>query len=162
MSEHWLEDLFWISQIVLMLIALCAAIAAFYQIRVSKRLEMLKYLESPEIRKSRRIVMREIQEQKDEDWWNDKEKGERWEAAATDVCVNYDILARMIKFDRFGYGRFFQDNWARSIVENHDILDRFLGYRRTRARDAYSEFTTLAEEVRPHAKIAKGVTFQRK
>jgi hypothetical protein len=169
-STHFLENAYWISQVVLAVVAICAALFAFAQIRTFKLFELLKYLESSEIRKARRIVIREIYPRKDQDWWEDSTNGDRLESAASDVCASYDILGRMIEFDglerkflpRGGYGTFFKRHWARSIVDNHDALERFLRYRRQRATDSYVAFTRLAEAARPHAGLAGNIPLQSK
>jgi hypothetical protein len=102
------------------------------------------------MKRARRIVAREIDRRRDERWWKDKD-ADRPEAAASDVCAAYDVLTKMVKFDRMGYGRFFESHWERSIVGNHDALDGFLRYRRQNAPNAYSDFTPLAEKLRRHA-----------
>jgi hypothetical protein len=167
MSPHFLESAYWISQIVLAIVAIGAAVAAFVQIRTYKLFELLKYLESPEIRSARRTVIREIYLRRNEDWWTSPKDGERLERAASDVCASYDILGRMIEFDRLervypsgGYANFFRRHWARSIVDNHDALDRFLTYRRQRTSDAYSAFSRLANAARVQAKIIGTVPLQ--
>src|ERR1700733_15855159 len=126
--DVFLERGYWISQIALMMIATGAAIAAFRQLQTYKLFEILKFLESPQFRSARRIVLREIHKRKDGDWWLDPTKGERWEEAASAVCAGYDILAKMIEYDRSlglflpGYGKFFRLHWARSIIRTHDAL----------------------------------------
>lgn len=156
MSDHWLESVFWASQAILTLVAVLAAFAAFSQIRTFKLFEMLKFIEAPPIRQSRRIVLREIYPQKDEVWWND----ERLEAAASDVCSNYDILGLMIERDCLGGYGVFERYWARSILDTHEALERFIHHRRERNSGAYTAFSRLAERVRPHAGIVRGVLFQ--
>jgi hypothetical protein len=153
MSKNFLENAYWISQVVLALIATIAAFAAFIQIRTFKLFEMLKYLESVQLRNSRRVVLREIYKKREEEWWSDPTDGERFESAASDVCASYDVLGRMIEYDGlervfpiWGYGSFFRKFWARSIVQNHEALKRFLMHRRTTHPDAYAAFTRLAEE----------------
>jgi hypothetical protein len=153
MSKNFLENAYWISQVVLAVIATIAAFAAFVQIRTFKLFEMLKYMESLQLRNSRRIVLREIYKRRGEEWWNDPADGDRLESAASDVCASYDVLGRMIEFDSLervfpigGYGAFFRKFWARSIVQNHEALKVFLTHRRTSHPDAYSAFTRLAEE----------------
>jgi hypothetical protein len=167
MSAKVLENAYWISQIGLALVALFAAVAAFAQVRTIRLFELLKYLESSEIRKARRVVFREIYPRKDQDWWLDKENGERWESAASDVCASYDILGRIIQFDRLdrilprgGYGTFFKRHWSRSIVDNYDALEHFLEYRRQRAPNSYSAFTQLAQAARPHAGLTSSPPLQ--
>jgi hypothetical protein len=166
MSSHWLENLSWASQVVLIFVATFATVAAFVQVRTTKLFELLKYLESPELRRSRRIVFREIYPRKHEKWWDDVKDGERLEAAASDVCASYDILGKIIEYDKFerlwpSYGRFFTHYWARSIVDNHDALESFLRYRRERVPNAYSTFSTVAEAART-AKPVKDQKLQAK
>ncbi|HEX3937303.1 MAG TPA: hypothetical protein VHX43_07335 [Xanthobacteraceae bacterium] len=156
MSTPRLESAYWIAQIALALVAFVAAIAAFAQIRTFKLFEMLKFIESQQIRKSRRTVLNKIVLQKDEEWWNDAEL----EAAASDVCASYDILGLVIENDRLGGYGIFERYWARSIVDTHEALERFLVHRRERNTNAYRAFTRLADKVRPYAGIAPGVPFQ--
>ncbi|MFZ0693246.1 MAG: hypothetical protein WAN51_03705, partial [Alphaproteobacteria bacterium] len=115
--DQWLQRFYWGSQIGLFLVAVIAAFAAFIQVRTYKLFELLKFLESPDFRRSRRIVVREIAKRTGE-WWNDKEHGEHFEEAASHVCAAYDILGRMIEFDRLerifpksGDGAFFRRFW---------------------------------------------------
>ena len=96
-----LQICYYLSQIILAIVAICAAFVAYAQLRSSKLFEMLKYLESSDIRKARRIVLRKIYFLKDQDWWANSEDKERLESAASDVCASYDILGRMIEFDKF-------------------------------------------------------------
>jgi hypothetical protein len=152
-----LERCYWLSQVILMFIAAGAAVAAFLQIRTFKLFELLKYLESSELRRARRVVIRELDEKRNESWWEDPKDGERFENSASDVCASYDILGRMIEFDKFesifpkgGYGSFFRRHWARSIVQTHEVLKGFLRHRRQKAPGAYAAFTRLAEDARLH------------
>ena len=69
MNNSSLERLYWIAQIGLALVALVTLILAAGQIRAFKLFEMLKFIESEQIRKSRRIVLREIYRRKDEVWY---------------------------------------------------------------------------------------------
>ena len=149
MSWDWLERAFWASGVVLAVVAVFAALAAVWQVRTTKLFELLKYLESLELRKSRRIVFEEIRPRKHEKWWDDEKDGSRLKAAASDVCASYDILGKLIEYDKLericpSYGRFFIKNWARPILDNHEALETFLRYRRERVPNAYSSFTTLA------------------
>jgi len=135
--------------IILALIAFFAAYAAFRQLQTYKLFEILKFLERPEFRAARRIVLREIYPRKDVDWWLDPQNGDQWEGSGSEVCASYDILARMIEYDRLGpfrpnYGSFFRRYWARSIIQNHDALERFLVHRRKSYPEMYSAFTDIA------------------
>jgi hypothetical protein len=166
MSMYVLENAYWISQVWIALVATAAARFAYIQIRAHnvqvrdyKLFEMLKYLESQDIRHSRRIVFRDIYPRKQEEWWTN----DVLESAASDVCASYDILGRMIEADSSGeYRKFFARHWARSILDNHDALEGFLRFRRQRVSDAYSAFTRLADDARHRAGIVPGSTFQSK
>ena len=161
MHQEFLEKLSWASQFVLMVVALAAAVAAFMQLRTFKLLEMLRFLELKETRESRRIVIREIAKLKGKNWWEgESDDAKRLEAAASDVCASYDILARMIEFDllerifpKWGYGAFFCRYWAKSIVLTHEALGEFLRNRREDKPNqnprAYMGFTGLAERIGP-------------
>lgn len=59
-----LERGYWISQIVLMAVALAAAMAAFFQLRAYKLSELLKLLEAPDFRSSRGVVLREVHQRR--------------------------------------------------------------------------------------------------
>jgi hypothetical protein len=148
-----LERGYWISQIILMIVASIAAIAAFLQLRTFKLFELLKFLESQELRKSRRVVIQEMRGRPINEWMNDVENGKRLEQCASDVCASYDILGRMIEFDgtewifpQKGYGSFYQRHWARSIIITHDILGDFLEYRRAVHPEAYQAYSRLAKK----------------
>lgn len=158
-----LQICYYLSQIILAIVAICAAFVAYAQLRSSKLFEMLKYLESSDIRKARRIVLRKIYFLKDQDWWANSEDKERLESAASDVCASYDILGRMIEFDKFDsvLKTFFERHWARSIVDTHDALESFLKRRRERVPDAYSAFTRLALAARRHARFNNEVPLPR-
>jgi hypothetical protein len=149
-----LEKAYYWSQIFLTVIALFALVAALIQLRTFKLMELLKFLEASDIRAARRTVVREISK-RDDEWWKDVKDGDRLEKAAAQVCAAYDILGRMIEFDRIdhwirlgSYGRFFQRHWARSILDNHAALERFLAYRQQRTSAAYEGFTDLVEAVK--------------
>jgi hypothetical protein len=124
------------------------------QLRRFKRFELLKFLELRDTRAARRVVMREIAERTDA-WWERKDlDGDRLEAAASDVCASYDILARMIERRKWICGKrheaFFRRHWARSIVRTNDALSKFLAHRRVEAPDAYDAFSRLANAARRH------------
>jgi hypothetical protein len=158
-----LQICYYLSQILLAIVAICAAFVAYAQLKSSKLFEMLKYLESSDIRKARRTVMREIYFIKNQDWWEKSPDKKRFEHAASDVCASYDILGRMIEFDRLGgvLETFFERHWARSIVDTHDALEGFLEHRRKRAPAAYSAFTRLALAARRHITVNEDVPLQR-
>jgi hypothetical protein len=157
MSDHWLESISWASQGVLAIVAIIAAVAAFLQLRAFKLLELLKLLESTDLRKDRRTVLKEIKGRTDH-WWNKHERSEEWEAAASNVCAWYDILALMIKHDHLdrvwsGYGSFFAKYWKRSILDCREALKPYIEYRRDKKQnphanpEAYRAFTDLADKI---------------
>jgi hypothetical protein len=145
-------------------VAIIAAFAAFRQVKAFKLFELLKYIESPDLRRSRRIVLREIDKRRDENWWDDSnlEVRERLEGAASDVCASYDILGKLIELDRLsrlsrrGYGSFYLRYWARSIVQTHEALKGFLVHRRRTYPEAYETYSRLASLARPYLGISIG------
>jgi hypothetical protein len=162
--DIWLQRLYYISQIVLMLIAAIAALAAFSQARAFKLFEILKYIEAPDFRRARRIVIRKLEPQRHLPWW-EGEDADSWEEAASTVCAAYDVIGRLMEYDgirgrfpRRGLWSFFREHWAASIVRTHDALAGFLEHRRCVAPTAYQGFTWLADAARPHAQFLRGPT----
>ena len=149
MSEY-IELLSRVATIVIAAIAISTLYIAYRQIRTYRLFELLKILEAEHVRDARRTVIREIRKMKNTEWW----ENEALEKQAALVCATYDILGRMIQYDRLdsflpgGYGEFFARYWGPSIIDAHRILATFLDYRRARVADAYGGFTTLAETAR--------------
>ena len=141
-EQDWLENLYWISQTVLAAVALITVLFAAAQIRAFKLFEMLRYVESEQIRQSRRVVLRDIYPQKDEEWW----ANEILEAAASDVCASYDILGIIIESEPLGGYGLFERYWARSIVDTHTALEGFLAIVRKKYRDIW-RLTRLEKRV---------------
>ncbi len=112
--------------------AFCAALAAYFQIRAVKLLEMLKFIESRDLRLARRKVIRGELGVRTDPWWDTDDD---LEAAASDVCAAYDILGLMIEADWVeqcsikGYSEFFQ-HWDYSVFRTHQELKAFLQVRR--------------------------------
>jgi hypothetical protein len=162
--DAWLPRLYYVSQIGLMFIALGAAIAAFRQIRTFKLFEILRFIEAPDFRKARRVVIQKIEPQKAEAWW-ESEDASALEEAASIVCASYDVIGRLMEYDgvsgyfpRRGLWSFFREHWAASIVRTHDALLGFLELRRSVAPNAYAGFTLLADAARPHTKFLRDRT----
>jgi hypothetical protein len=162
--DEWLPRLYYMAQVLLLFVAILAAFAAYTQFRTFKLFEILKFIEAPNFRKARRIVIREIEPKKDQEWWSEDKDGHLEEAAST-VCAFYDVIGRLMQYDgtpgRFparGQWAFFREHWAASIVRTHDALLSFLRLRRSVAPKAYAGFTQLAEAARPHAGLVKDRT----
>jgi hypothetical protein len=126
-----------------------------------KLFEILKFIESIEFRRARRIVIREIEPIKDTEWWKG-EKADRLEESASTVCAYYDVIGRLMEYDRTakkfparGQWRFFREHWSASIVRTHDALIGFLKLRRKVAPAAYAGFTQLADTARPYAGLVE-------
>jgi hypothetical protein len=141
--DAWLARFYYISQILLLFVALGAVIGAVIQLRNFKLFEILKFIEALEFRRARRIVIREIEPRKDGRWWEAKDS-DRLEEAASTVCACYDVVGRLMEYDgtggRFptrGLWSFYREHWAASIVRTHDALLPFLELRRTVAPQAY-------------------------
>jgi hypothetical protein len=140
--DQWLERAYWISQSILVLIALAAAIAAYIHVRTIKLFELLKFLEEPEIRRARLTVFEDIRNKAGTEWWK---SDSRLQEAASTVCASYDIVARLA---RGRSRRFFRRHWAYSICWTHEALDEFLRDRRREVPDAYRGYSDLYIEAK--------------
>jgi hypothetical protein len=140
-SAHWLENAYWISECVLVLIAFAAAIAAYMHVRTFKLFELLKFLEEPQIRSARRTVFQKIRHRTDDWWRTDNDLDE----AAAIVCASYDIVARLA---RGRSRRFLRRQWAYSICWTHEALDGFVRDRRRDVPTAYRGYTGLYLEAK--------------
>lgn len=139
--DPWLERAYWISQVLLLLVAFITAIAAFSQLRTFKLFELLKYTQSDNFRRARRIVIREIEPQRDEQWW---ETNDVLEEAGSAVCGAYDVLGHILEFDgNSAVASFFITNWARSIIRTYNALSPFMENRRDAGGTPYLGYTWL-------------------
>jgi hypothetical protein len=160
--DHWLERLYWLAQIALPLLVIWAARiwlrhvqttsqqidAALQEAQSMKLLKFLSYVEEPRIQEARKVVMTEIrhQEEAGNNWW---ENDERLHNAAAQLCRAYDYLGGVIRFDGPDrVGQYFLEQWGETIIRAHEILERFLVFRRTSARRTYEDFTWLSQEAR--------------
>jgi hypothetical protein len=84
-----LEIAYWISQIVLVSIAIVAAFVAYMQVTLYQRIELLKYIHNFEERNARRHVIRVLEKKAYVDW------DSKDEAHASTVAGTYEILAQL-------------------------------------------------------------------
>jgi hypothetical protein len=157
--DHWLERLFWIAMISIPFLAIWAGRIALRQVQTAlqqvdaalqeaqttKLFKVLQHVEEQRVRDARQIVMTEIHRQEEEgkNWWGD----ERLQRAAEQLCVSYDHLGGIIKFDGPDrVGQYFLERWGEGIIRAHTILERFLVFRRKSARNSYEDFTWLFEQ----------------
>jgi len=139
-SPPLLEQLYWLSQIFLLLVAFGAAIVAYIQIQTFKRFEIFKFIEQPHIREARACVFRRIKLAK-EDW----RKSEALQDAAALVCASYDILGIVAGWWN---RRFFARHWGYSICWTYEALDDFLKDRRKSFPDAYRGYKCLYDQAK--------------
>jgi len=135
----------------LVLVGAVAAAFALRHVQTLKKFELLKYIESSEVRDARRKVYQEIAigPRQGQEWWKDKANDDLEKAAAL-VCASYDILGLVA--GRLCLGRFFARSWAHSIVWSHEALKPYLDYRRENASNAYHTYTQLYDRARAYAK----------
>lgn len=158
--DQWLERLYWVAQITLPLLLIWAGRIVLRQARntsqqidaglqeaqTTKLLKFLDRVEEPKIQEARRIVMMEIrrQEEAGHNWW---EGDERLRDAAAQLCRSYDYLGAIIRFDGPDrVGQYFLERWGEGVIRAHQVLERFLVFRRTSARHTYEDFTWLFQE----------------
>jgi hypothetical protein len=139
--DEWLQRAYWLSQISLALVAICAAWIALNQVRALKLFELLKYVKDPHIIEARRIVIREIGPKKDNRWWEEQRDGFRLNMAASTVCASYDLIGRMALFDKIDtkvedevlaiflldIGRIASSEPTRILRAFSDIVERVMG-----------------------------------
>ncbi len=176
-SHPALEVGYWISQIVLAVIAVVAAGFAYVQIRTFKLFELLKFVQSKEMVDARRVVRKEIaQKSPSETWWDeadDNKKNRELEACASVASTGYDVLGLYLKshlLDRFVPGsltRFFVRHWAASIVDTYDILEPYISARQSKHGLHYhSGYIWLYKRAKPYsdrerAKVARRSELQK-
>jgi len=158
--DLWLERLYWIAIISVPFLAIWAGRIALRQVQTAsqqvdaalqeaqttKLLKILQYVEEQRVRDARHLVMTEIRRQEEEgkNWW---ESNDQLHRAAVQLCVSYDHLGGVIKFDGPDrVGQYFLERWGEGIIRAHSILERFLVFRRKSARNRYEDFTWLFEQ----------------
>lgn len=155
----WTQCVLAITSSITVFVASIAALVALAQSQRAKLFELLKYLEDPKLREARRIVYYKIGvkqgrwwPRRDTEWWENDGVKHELEKAAAAVCASYDILGRIIEFDRvdrllgkfgIGVGHFFAKNWANSAVVLYEILKPYVDHRRKENVDAYRGFVIL-------------------
>lgn len=119
-----LENIYFLSQIVLTVIAGLAAYGAYAQLQTMKKFEFLKILESENVREARRKLYFELVKNppKSEWWWNDPDT----EKAASTVCASFDIVGIMAQGQNW---KFFTTEWSRPICWTYRVLEPYIAAR---------------------------------
>ena len=158
--DEWLQRLSWLALIALPILLCAGGYAALLRLRLfeqhvedalegtrtSRLLEILQLVGQPGIREARATVLIDVPEpeQRGEKWWEENSSLHR---AAEQVCLSYDHIGGLINFDTSKRaGEFFLETWGEDIIRVHDILKRYLEFRRKSATGAYQEFSWLAQE----------------
>lgn len=137
-----LENVYFISQIALTLIAALAAYGAYDQLKTIKKFEFLKILESENVREARRqLFMKLVRTSPAENWWDDDPETEK---AASTVCASFDIVGIMARGTN---RRFFTTEWARPIWWTYRVLEPYIAARNP---DGYRGFRKLFQEAEKH------------
>jgi hypothetical protein len=150
MSEHPLETIYWIAQILLFLVAASAAYGGILQLQAYKLFEIVKFADEKEFREARGVVVNEIAPVKDTRWWEGGHEIDHMRLAAYTVCSKYDSLQLLFEFDaldrllgRSGYNRFFVSNWSVSIIPTREALEGFIDWQRKGSPKAYIAYDRL-------------------
>ncbi len=131
------------SQILLVVVAIVAAFAAFHQVSAFKLFELTKFLQEPNFRDARRIVLTKIINLKATPWWDDSEL----EAAASTCCGHYDIVGTILQYSGGGrLTRHFARHWGKSIIATFDVLHEFLERRRSEGGNEYRSLDWLYQK----------------
>jgi len=155
--QHWHElagsqslEIFalW-AEIGILMVAAVAAIVAYKQVNAFKLFEFVKYLQDEGFRNSRRVVIREIWEKRNTEWWKDP----RLEAAASTCAGHYDVVGNLLRFAAKGSLRSFViRSWSESIIRIHSVLSAFMDQRRKSGGSDYRDFDWLYERARRYKK----------
>src|ERR1700688_3982303 len=94
----YLELWYWAAQIILVAAAIGAAMVGVRQLRLFERFEILKYLQTPEVRAARRHVF--SAENKPYCEWSEDDK---WKAST--VCSSYDVAGLLLRQKLFARWR---------------------------------------------------------
>lgn len=125
---------------------------ALSQDRTSKIFEMLKHLEDPIIRESRRVLYQRVRVKTAPDkWW---EHDDELDEAAATICARYALVAVIIGNDRRVW-KFIAREWANNICWTHETLEKYLLYRRIDEPNAYYGYTKLYEAAKPHRSVSR-------
>ena len=151
MSCHWLENVYWISQIGLVIIAAVAACVAYNQLSASNKFELLKVLETQNVRQARQFLFRKLHGPHDppENWWVHDDK---LEEAASTICASFDIVALMaFKKNR----QFFAKKWAHPICWTYRDLAPYI---QARNPSGYQDYHKLYQEAEHYDSSASTIT----
>jgi|SRR5580698_1971896 hypothetical protein len=115
-----LEIGYWASQVGVIFVAIGAAIVAGAHVNLFQRFEILKYLQSAEIRAARGYLFEHSLKEKPYEAWTIDDK-----SMAATVCASYDVVGLLLG-NRWFFaklrGRFFIREWAPSIVRTFEII----------------------------------------
>jgi hypothetical protein len=160
--DEWLQRLSWLALIALPILLGAGGFAVLRRLRLfeqhsadaleesetSRLLEILRLIERPGIREAHAMILIDVPapEQKGENWWEGNSALHR---AAEQVCLSYDYIGGVINFDASKRaGEFFLETWGEDIIRTHDLLERYLTFRRNSGTGAYKEFSWLAQEAK--------------
>ena len=145
-----LEHGYWISQIILVIVAAVAALVTYYQFQTSKLFELLKYLEAPHIRTARNMIFHKLKATTNNEWWNGDTDLEQ---AAAAVCAAFSILGHLAKGR---VRRRFVRDWAYVICWTYESLQPYLINRRKDVPNAYDGYPQLYVEAKLHDPRLRG------
>ncbi len=155
MSEHPLETIYWIAQILLFIVAGAAAYGGILQLQAYKLFEIIKFVDDKEFREARGVVVNEIGPVRETRWWEGGHEANHMRLAAYTVCSKYDSLQLLFEFDAMdrllggaGYKRFFVTNWSVSIIPTREALEGFIRWRREGSPQAYIAYDRLYESAK--------------
>ncbi len=159
--DEWLERLSWIALISLPFMFILGGYVVLRRLRpfeqdiedvlhataTSRLLELVVLMQEHSNRDARATVLIDIagREQNKENWWEDDARLHR---AAETLCASYDYIAGVINFESGRIGQFFLETWGEDVIRVHDVLRRYLDFRRNSGAASYNEFTWLAQEAK--------------
>src|SRR5262249_17999395 len=121
---------------------------ALEETETSRLLEILRLINLPGVRDAHAMIRIDVPgpEQNGENWWEGSSSLQR---AAEQVCLSYDHIGGVINFDASKRaGEFFLETWGEDVIGAHDILERYLEFRRKSGMGVYKEFSWLAQEAK--------------
>jgi hypothetical protein len=158
MSGHgthpWLEIGYWVSQIIIAVVAVLAAAYAFRQLRAVQLFELLRFIQTERMMELRRTVRQEIGPIRATKWWENREL----EAVASVVASGYDVLGDYLRnHGPRSLRNFFVKYWSHSIVDTYTILAPYIEMRQQQHDRTYLEgYTWLYNAALPYTKLRKG------
>jgi hypothetical protein len=157
--DEWLQRLSWLALIALPVVL---GVGGWMVLRRLQRLELnlgdalgesrlqqiVGLIAKPGIRDAHTLILTKLPEpeRKGEKWW---EENSTLNVAAEQICSTYDYIGGVINFDTSQrLGQFFLETWGEDVIRVHDILERYLKFRRESGTGAYNEFSWLAQEAK--------------